>query len=120
MWWTGTRGMPRAKAAARDHVTPTSSAPIRPGAAATAMAPRSPRPTPASPSAASTTGSIRLRWSRAASSGTTPPYTRCTSWEWMTSPRIAPRASRTAAEVSSQVVSIPRIGRVTAPRPRER
>src|SRR5688572_33497275 len=49
---------------------------------------------------------------RLASSGTTPPKTRCTSWDRITWPAIEPTppsARSTAAEVSSQDVSMPRI-----------
>src|SRR3989442_1512088 len=52
----------------------------------------------------------RSRWSRAASSGTTPPNSRCSStWEWMTLARIRRPSSTTATEVSSQLVSMPSV-----------
>ena len=73
MWCTGTQGTRRAKAVARDQVTPTRSAPISPGAAAAAIAAKVPPLDARLAQAAATTGSMRLRWSRAASSGTTPP-----------------------------------------------
>src|SRR5213594_1088853 len=57
----------------------------------------------------SMTASIRSRWWREASSGTTPPYSRWISaCEAITFDRMA-RPRRTAAAVSSQEVSIPRI-----------
>src|SRR5688572_21018454 len=70
------------------------------------------RPMPASASARSTTEPIALTWARLASSGTTPPKIRCTSWDritWPATDPTPPPARITAAEVSSQDVSIPRI-----------
>src|SRR4051794_20522217 len=99
-------GSRRAAAIPLAALIPTSSAPIRPGPAVAATASMSSRVTPASWSAASTTGSTSSRWWRAATSGTTPPKP---SWalacEEITLLRMrAP--SRTAAQVSSQEVSI--------------
>src|SRR5436309_262065 len=91
---------------------PTSSAPTSPGPAVTAMPSSSSASIPASARARSTTGPMVRRWARLASSGTTPPKTWWMSWERMTRLRSAgwplPRV-RTAAEVSSQLVSMPRI-----------
>src|SRR5688572_2982370 len=70
------------------------------------------RPMPASASARSTTEPIALTWARLASSGTTPPKIRCTSWDritWPATDPTPPSARITAAEVSSQDVSMPRI-----------
>jgi hypothetical protein len=67
---------------------------MSPGPAVTPMAstcPSSPRPRRGP---ASTTSSSTARWARAASSGTTPPQTRCTSCERIT----CPRSSRSPAE----------------------
>src|SRR5687767_10648578 len=72
----------------------------------------SPSVAPASETARSTTGTMLVRCARDASSGTTPPYTRWTSWERMTSDfcdTSSPEPSSTAAEVSSHEVSIPSI-----------
>src|SRR5688572_15316074 len=70
------------------------------------------RPIPASASARSTTEPMVRTCARLASSGTTPPKTRCTSCDRITWPAMEPTppsARRTAAEVSSQDVSMPRI-----------
>src|ERR1700682_2249244 len=107
--------MPREKARALPWLTPTRSAPTRPGALVTATASRSSRLVPASSIARSTTGTMLVRCARDAISGTTPPKTRWISCEritrdfWETS---SPSPSRTAADVSSHEVSIPRM-RVT-------
>src|SRR4051794_41014934 len=99
-------GSRRAAAIPLAALIPTSSAPIRPGPTVAATASTSSSVTPASRSAASTTGSTSSRWGRAATSGTTPPKP---SWafacEEITLLRMrGPR--RTAAQVSSQEVSI--------------
>src|SRR5690242_20165696 len=72
---------------------------------------------PASARARSTTAGRADRWARLASSGTTPPNTRCTSCDRMTSPassgcRRSPTS--TAADVSSHDVSMPRTTSATA------
>src|SRR5688572_17930022 len=70
------------------------------------------RPIPASASARSTTEPMVRTCARLASSGTTPPKTRCTSCDRITWPAMEPTppsARSTAAEVSSQDVSMPRI-----------
>src|SRR4051812_17817538 len=66
--------------------------------------------TPASPSACSITGVTSSRWRLDATSGTTPPKRACSSsCEATTLERMSPSALTTAAAVSSQEVSIPRI-----------
>ena len=63
-------------------------------------------------SASSITGETSSRWRLEAISGTTPPYFAWMSaWELTTFERISPPAVTTAAAVSSQEVSIPRITR---------
>ena len=65
---------------------------------------------PASPSASRTTGTTSSRWRATRAPGTTPPYGACSSaCEATTFDRIAPVVVTTAAAVSSQDVSIPRI-----------
>src|SRR5215467_2995366 len=60
--------------------------------------------------ASRTTGTICRRCSREASSGTTPPYLRCTSTcDATTLDRISRPSSTTAAAVSSQEDSIPKM-----------
>src|SRR5689334_20429148 len=107
--------MPRPNATALAKLTPTSSAPTRPGAFVTATASIASSDVSASASARVTTGTIAVRCCRDAISGTTPPNTRWTSCERMTSDRIvtsSPEPSITDADVSSHDVSIPRM-RVT-------
>ena len=72
-WSTGTSGRRWAAASAFADDSPTSRAPIRPGARVTATRSTSPSPTPARSSASAVTASTSSRWRRAASSGTTPP-----------------------------------------------
>ena len=65
--------------------------------------------TPASDKARRVTGSMAVRCARDANSGTTPPYTRWTSCERITSDFSdveSPEPSRIAADVSSHDVSI--------------
>src|SRR5713226_921596 len=70
---------------------------------------------PARSSARSSRAGRRSRWSRAASSGTTPPKPACScTCEWMTLLSVCRPSSTTATDVSSQLVSIPRV-RLTAP-----
>ena len=105
-----------AAASALAVLTPTSSAPIRPGPRVTASASTSSSSTPASASAASTTGLTSSRWWREATSGTTPPKRACAAaCEEITLERIA-APSTTAAQVSSQEVSIARINASLASR----
>src|SRR5690348_18231463 len=60
--------------------------------------------------ASRTTGTICRKCSREASSGTTPPYLRCTSTcDATTLDKISRPSTTTAAAVSSQEDSIPRI-----------
>ena len=76
-----------------------------PEVAATAL--RSLQPTLACAMASRTTGTMDLRCSRDASSGTTPPYLLCTeSWLATTEDRTLFSLSTTAAAVSSQLLSI--------------
>ena len=60
-------------------------------------------------SASSITGGSSVRWWREAISGTTPPKRSCTPWDEITLARISPSALTSAAQVSSQLVSIARI-----------
>ena len=71
-------------------------------------------PTPASARDFSITGVISSRWCLEATSGTTPPNFECASWEETTLERTAPPSS-TAAQVSSQEVSIASCGKRQAP-----
>src|SRR5882757_5748598 len=89
---------------------PTRSAPTRPGPWVTPMASMSRRVRLAFARASRTTGTIWRRCSREASSGTTPPYRRWMSiWEATTLERISRPSATTAAAVSSQEDSMPRI-----------
>src|SRR6266851_2516744 len=78
-WLTPYSGLPRARAYAFAAQTPTSSAPVSPGPAVTAMASTSARVTPAVASARSTAGTIASRCARLATSGTTPPNRACSA-----------------------------------------
>src|SRR5690348_12430836 len=74
------------------------------------MASTSPSAMPACSTASRTTGTICRKCSREASSGTTPPYLRCTSTcDATTLDRISRPSATTAAAVSSQEDSIPKI-----------
>src|SRR5256712_864020 len=113
MWLTPTSGILAAAASDFATWTPTSRAPTRPGPRVTAIPSRLRSSHPAFLSASSRTGSTRCRWSREASSGTTPPHFSWTSvCVWTTSDSTLPRrpspVSTTAAAVSSQLVSRPR------------
>ncbi len=102
-WLTATTGQPKDSAAARAASLPTSRGPMSPGPRAKATA-STRRPS----SAVSMTSEMRCRCARAASSGTTPWKRRCSwIWEETTLERMRP-SSTTPAEVSSQVVSMPR------------
>src|SRR5574341_226002 len=108
-WCTPMKGMFRAKAMALAADTPTRRAPIRPGAWVTATSSMSSSETEAPASASRMTGMRFFKCSRDASSGTTPPYFSCTfTWEETTFDSTAVSRS-TAAAVSSQEVSIPRV-----------
>src|ERR1039457_6406713 len=106
-------GMPRAKQIDLAYVMPTSSDPTNPGPCVTAMAERSSQELPDRSIADRTTGTIALKCSREASSGTTPPYLEwVSSWEATTELSIVARFESswtTAAAVSSQDDSIPSI-----------
>src|SRR5579864_2704696 len=87
---------------------PTGKAPTSPGPCVTPMASTSCNRIPACASASRTTGTICRRCSREASSGTTPPYLRCTSiCDATMLDRISRPSATTAAAVSSQEDSIP-------------
>src|SRR5580692_273756 len=89
---------------------PTRSEPTSPGPCVTPMASSSSNRRPASAMASRTTGTICRRCSREASSGTTPPYLRWISiWEATTLERMVRPFTTTAAAVSSQEDSMPRI-----------
>ncbi|SUW51642.1 Uncharacterised protein [Burkholderia pseudomallei] len=70
-------GLSHANASAFAMLAPTSSAPARPGPCVNAIASMSSRRAPLAASTSSSSGSARRMWSRDASSGTTPPYSRC-------------------------------------------
>jgi hypothetical protein len=90
--------------------TPTSSAPIKPGRCVTAIASMSAKPSDARSSASSITGSKVSRCERLAISGTVPPKRLWMSiCETTTSDKTVCPSSTTAAAVSSQEVSIPRM-----------
>src|SRR5881396_2429090 len=117
MWCTPMRLRSLAYASALAYTTPTSSAPTSPGPWVTATASTAPQPTPASTRARSTTAGRAARCARLASSGTTPPKTLCTSCDRMTrlaSSGARPPPTSTAADVSSQEVSIPSTTSATA------
>ena len=112
-----------ARAGSRAHASafaadrPTSSAPISPGPWVTATVSTSSRLAPASARASSTTGITSSRWWRDAISGTTPPKRACRcACDETTFERISPAPVTSAAAVSSQLVSTPRI-RAARPAP---
>ena len=107
-WFTITIGMSRDRDRALAKDVPTSSEPKRPGPRVKATAVRSSGATPALRSASETTGTMFCSCAREASSGTTPPKSLWTCWEAMTLDSSTP-SRRTAAEVSSQEDSMPRI-----------
>src|ERR1017187_152934 len=78
-WFTANSGLPKARAYALAAQTPTSSAPVSPGPAVTAIASTSARVTPAVASARSTAGTMASRCARLATSGTTPPHRACSA-----------------------------------------
>ncbi len=83
---------------------------MRPGRVVTATASRSATAMPARSSACSTMGTIVATCALHAISGTTPPYLawRC-SWDATTLARVRVPSATTAAAVSSQEVSMPRM-----------
>src|SRR5205807_3755720 len=84
--------------------------PARPGPRVTAIRPTSSGLAFALSKARSSRWGRRSRWSRAASSGTTPPKSLCRSTcEWMTLARTLRPPSTSATEVSSQDVSMPSV-----------
>src|SRR6266567_1335768 len=122
MWCTPMRSRSRAYASALAYTTPTSSAPTSPGPWVTATASTALHETPASARARSTTAGRAARCARLASSGTTPPNTLWMSWDRMTRLASSGRPgspTSTAAEVSSQDVSMPRTTSATADPPLE-
>jgi len=101
---------PQAHANALAAVTPIRSAGVSPGQLATATASRSSPVIAASLSVSRRIGRMFSICARAAISGTTPPYFRCRSTCVATWLAITSRPSATtAAAVSSQLLSIPRI-----------
>ena len=108
-WLMAYRGLPVAKAKALAALTPTMSAPARPGPLVTAKASTSAKVTPASFKARCSVGTKASRWAREAISGMTPPKRMCSSMEEETVlvNSVVPRTSPTP--VSSQEDSIPKI-----------
>src|SRR5690606_25719055 len=105
-----TKGTPRASASALAAASPTRSDPTSPGPFVTAIPSMSASVTPAWRSASSMTGSISSRCRRDATSGTTPPNFWCTSiCDATTLERMMRPCSTTAAAVSSQLVSMPKM-----------
>ncbi len=108
-WCTGTRGSPAERASPLAKFTPTSSAPISPGAQVTAMPSIWESCFPLWDRASCTTPVMASLCSREAISGTTPPNTRCRSiWEATTEESICLPSSTIAAAVSSQELSMPK------------
>ena len=106
MWCTGMSGMPSAAAALLAKFTPTSTAPMSPGAYDTATASSSDFFTPAAAIARSASREMTSTWLREAISGTTPPYTACRSaCEKIWSVSTFRPFSVTATAVSSHVDS---------------
>src|SRR6266851_2059106 len=104
------RGMPRANDSDFAKVKPTSNDPTSPGPTVTAMAASSDHVLWDSASAVRTTGTMARKCSRDASSGTTPPYFPwVASCDATTEERMLALSWTTAAAVSSQEVSIPRM-----------
>src|SRR6185312_1387741 len=109
-WSTAANGSSRAAAMALAVAKPTNSAPTRPGPRVAPISSTSSSVWPASRSACSTTRLTSSRWWREAISGTTPPKRSWTPCEEIALERTVPRAgSRTAAQVSSQLLSSARI-----------
>src|SRR6266567_2676163 len=109
-WLTPLTGRDHAVPSPSATPTPTSRQPARPGPRVTAMRPTSSGPAPACSNARSRRWGRRSRWSRAASSGTTPPNSRCRSTcEWMTLASTRRPLSTSATDVSSHDVSMPSV-----------
>src|SRR5579859_6588692 len=109
-WLTPVTGLRQPAPRPRATPIPIRRQPTRPGPRVTASRCRSFGSTPACSSAASTRPGSFSRWSRAATSGTTPPKDpwRAT-WLWIRLARTRRPSSTTATEVSSQLVSMPRV-----------
>src|SRR5690348_15549707 len=115
-WLTPVSGLAHAAARPSPTPAPTSRHPTRPGPRVTASRSTSAGLAPAFSKARSISEGSRTRWSRAASSGTTPPNSLCTStWVWMTLLRTRRPSSTSATEVSSHEVSMPRISPTAPP-----
>src|SRR5690348_45659 len=117
-WLTPVMGLPQAAASPSPTPTPTSRHPTRPGPRVTARRSTSAGLAPAFSKARSMSAGRRARWSRAASSGTTPPNSLWIStWVWMTLLRTRRPPSTSATEVSSQLVSMPSVSATQPLRP---
>src|SRR3954454_4488242 len=109
-WLTATKGTSHTSANAFAALTPTSSAPTRPGPTVAPTASTWSSLMPASTSARATTGVSSSTWARLAISGTTPPKRACSSTWLLTTDDSTSRASTTTdAAVSSHEVSMPRM-----------
>ncbi len=109
-WLMPYSGNPEPSARPLAMVSPTMREPGSPGPRVTAMASRSASSRWACASASATTVSMTLMWWREATSGKTPPYFACSAaWEATTLENAARPFSTTAAAVSSQEVSMPRM-----------
>src|SRR6266571_5020866 len=109
-WLTPVTGRPQDALRPSATPTPTRRQPARPGPRVTAMRPTSSGPACVCSKARSRRCGSRSRWSRAASSGTTPPNSLCRSTcEWMTLASTRRPPSTSATDVSSQLVSIPSV-----------
>jgi len=106
-WFTAYSGLPRASAYALAAHTPTSSAPVSPGPAVTAIASTSASLTPAVASARSTAGTMASRCARLATSGTTPPNRACSATLDATESASSSCPRTSPAPVSSHDVSMP-------------
>src|SRR5437763_4530328 len=108
-WLTPIRGISRRAASDLAAATPTTRDPMRPGPRVTAMASRSQKVTSAWRSTSANAGLIAWTCALDASSGTIPPYRSCRAdCEETTLARIVRSPRSTAAEVSSQEVSMAR------------
>src|SRR5580704_3596979 len=115
-WLTPVSGFDHAAERPSATPTPTSRQPARPGPRVAAMRSMSLGFAPAPSRARSRRCGRRSRWSRAASSGTTPPNSLCSSTcEWMTLERTRRPSSTTATDVSSQLVSMPSVSDILRP-----
>ena len=108
--FTGIKGFFAINARVVAALVPINKDEIKPGRCVTAIPSMLSIVTSASFKAFSITGRIFPTCSRAATSGTTPPVLRCKSiWDAIIFERTIRPSSTTAAAVSSQDVSIPRI-----------